>query len=165
MNLSDLENQLRTLKPVKPSAELEQAIARELAHALRPATAGVIPRGSETPGGRLLSGLCWAFGGAAVAVIATVCIYASQTVPAADAPLAATVPPGSRPIVFEPVAASREFMDAEAGELVYAEDNAPARVVTYRSRERHVWTNPSTGAQVELEVPRQDVMLVPVSFQ
>ena len=41
----------------------------------------------------------------------------------------------------------------------------PAREVRYTYRERHEWSNPKTGARVVLEVPREDVYLLPASLQ
>ncbi|MEI9894844.1 MAG: hypothetical protein WDN28_13410 [Chthoniobacter sp.] len=44
-------------------------------------------------------------------------------------------------------------------------DDGPAREVRYTYLERHAWSNPHTGARVYLEVPREDVYLLPVSLQ
>jgi hypothetical protein len=166
MNPSDLENELRQLRPAKPSAALEQAISRELATTSRAATSGVLPRREETFAGRLLNGLCWALGGAAVAVVSVVAFNAANSAPANPIAAANTTPEApAAPSVFEPVTTTRELVDAEDGGLVYEADEGPSRIVMYRSRERHIWSNPSTGALVEVEVPRRDVMLVPVSFQ
>lgn len=168
MNESDFENELRKLRPAAPPPRLEQAIARELE---TPVTvlkrhehprAGVIIRPKESALPRLLSGLGWAFGGAAVALIATISLYplpADQ--PVAQVPAAIEVEED----FFEPSESSRQLLAAEESDVIYTEEEEPTRVVRYNSMERYVWANPSTGAQVEVEVPREDIVLLPVSFQ
>jgi hypothetical protein len=48
---------------------------------------------------------------------------------------------------------------------VYDEDQQPAQVLNYAAIERYVWANPATGARLEVEVPREERVLIPVSFQ
>jgi hypothetical protein len=57
------------------------------------------------------------------------------------------------------------MVGTEIGGFFYGDDLAPNRVVRYSSVERRAWADPATGARVEMEVPREDVLLVPVSFQ
>lgn len=163
MNESDLENELRTLRPVSPSAGLETAIARELESSLLskavPApSSGIIPRPQESILGRLLSGLCWASCGAAAVILAL--SLGLVHIPSLVKPAVT-----QKENFFEPAESSREFVAAQDGGLIYTADQEPTRVVRYNSMERHVWANPSTGARVEVEVPREDVVLVPVAFQ
>lgn len=169
MNESDFENALRKLSPAAPPARLEQAIARELSETtvLSPALrehrlSGKIVRPKESPFSRLLSGLCWAIGGAAAALIAAFGLDLLHS------PQASTVQPdlvAKAENIFEPTESSRQLLGTEESDLIYTDEQEPNRVVRYNSMERYVWANPATGAQVEVEVPREDVVLVPVSFQ
>ena len=168
MNPSDLENELRALRPSAPPADLEKAIGVELARlASTTPTAGVIARPRESRLARLLGGLCWAMGGAAAAVIATVYLSVIKTAPQTEPVQMASAKrsQSAAPSYFEPTESDRELLWAEASDLVYDEDEQPAQVLSYTSIERHVWANPTTGARLEVEVPREDRVLVPISFQ
>lgn len=172
MNESDLENELQKLRPSAPPAALEEAIARELrglvvtapfptprAHQL----SGTISRSKPRLFSRLFSGLCWAGAGAAAALLASASLDRLHTpaAPGAQPALAATVSEN----VFEETESSRHLLDTEDTGLIYTEEQEPTRVVRYSSLERYVWANPATGARVEVEVPREDLVLVPVSYQ
>ena len=167
MNEFDLENELRTLRPVSPSPDLETAIARELEkpRLAKPiSSSGVVARPRDSFLDRLLPGLCWASAGAAAAI--AVLSLNLEHIPSAD-----VQPAEPRTVttiaenLFEPEESSRELVGTEDGGLIYTADEEPTRIVRYNSMERHVWANPSTGARVEVEVPREDVVLVPVAFQ
>lgn len=168
MNESDFENALRKLSPAAPPARLEEAIARELTETLpSPAPrahplSGEIGRPKEGPFSRLFFGLCWATGGATAALI-TAFSLGMLHAPQASVPQPALTAKVEN--VFEPAESSREVLETEDDGLIYTEEQEPNRVVRYNSMERYVWANPATGARVEVEVPREDVVLVPVSFQ
>ena len=66
---------------------------------------------------------------------------------------------------FEHDETTHELVATQDSEQVVETDDGPAREVHYSYLERHAWSNPSTGARVYLEVPREDVYLVPVSLQ
>jgi hypothetical protein len=66
---------------------------------------------------------------------------------------------------FEPVGVTRELIAAEDGGFVYDEAEEPTRLVRYTTLERHTWTDSSTGAQLQVEVPREDMILMPVAMQ
>ena len=55
-------------------------------------------------------------------------------------------------------------MAAEDGGIVY-DDNQATHLVRYTTLERHAWTDLATGAHLEVEVPRVDVVLMPVAMQ
>ncbi len=168
MNESEFEDELRALRPAPPSPALELAIARELetaprALAVRPA-AGIIVR-PEKRSRFFLGGFAWAFGGAAVAAVAMLSAPPAWTGLGghggkSGAPIAAVETP-----YFEPLESDREVVATETSEIFYDDEAGPSQVVRYSSVERHSWTNPSTGALVEVEVPREDFFLVPVASQ
>ena len=158
-NEPDFENQLRALRPIAPSPALEENIARQLA-----ARATVIQR-HEAEGDapslfdRIFPGLRWALAGAAAAaaVFLTMNHFQQQKV----------VPAGSSAAErdFEAVEVTRDLVAAEDGGVVYEAEEEPARVVRYTTLERHVWTHPVTGARLEVEIPREDIVLVPIAMQ
>ena len=166
MNLSDFENELRALPPSAAPERLEKAVSAELARTSAPVSAaGIVQRHEGNRFERLLSGLCWATSGAAVAVLATLWLGTTRSTPAGQTTNQGPHAIPAEPSYFEPSQLDRQLVSAEAGAVIYGEDQQPAREFRYNSLERHVWANPSTGARVEVQVPRQDIVLVPVSFQ
>ena len=166
MNESEFENQLRGLQPVAPSPSLEENIARQLAshHALATVEtrASVRPRRAvevDAPGffERIFPGFRWAFAGAAAAAAVFLAMNHFQQ-PTAFNPQRAVAD-------FEPVEVTSDLVTAEDGGIVYEEEDEPARLVRYTTLERHVWTHPVTGARLEVEIPRQDIVLVPIAMQ
>ncbi len=161
MNDSDLEQNLRALRPAPPAPALEQRIAKELAGAA-PA-AGVKRRAGSGAGlSPWLRDLGWAVAGAAaawaaLAALAPVAPHVAPIAPEASAPALADT--------FEHASATEELLATQdATELIETEDGL-VRPVLYTYRERHAWANPLTGARMEIEVPREEVYLMPVSLQ
>jgi hypothetical protein len=142
---------------------------------------------------RCFHSLGWAIAGAASAV-AAIALYPAKPAPVKAEPLTARVsatvstpsaalessstPANSLPAAssapsdsgqtsdFQAVETTRELISTEEGnELFYRNGTSPMRQVRYLYRERHTWTNPRTGARVDVEVPREDVFLKPVSLQ
>jgi hypothetical protein len=160
----DLESELRAIRPAPPPPQLAAEIARDLAQPQHP-TAGLLTRRPESTFDRILSGLCWACGGATVAIITTMGLHLWQADGKSPGRATETATAPTEEKYFEPAESSRQLLGAESGDLVYNSDQEPERIIRYSSRERHVWANPTTGARVEVEVPREDVVFVPVSFQ
>jgi len=169
MNDAELENHLRgLLRPASPSADLRERIGGQLqAGAARPqAYSGRL----AAPAKRgflhiLLRDFGWACAGAAAALAVLALL------PARLAPTATPSVPGEPSAVFaaantfEHDETTNELVATEDSEQVVETDDGPAREVRYTYLERHAWSNPTTGARVYLEVPREDVYLVPVSLQ
>lgn len=173
MNESEFENELRALKPAAPSPALGKRIAAQMptqALALapertlaRPRSAGVIAK--PQPGSTLLAllrGLLWAGAGAAAAS-AFFLTHAPQ--------MPAAAPDAARENIAaaqaaQPEEAVSELIASQDEGLIYDRDSAePQRQMRYTWLERRIWTNPQTGAVIELEVPREDVVLMPVAMQ
>lgn len=160
MNESDFENGLRTLRPAEPSPELEDRIAVALeARLLAVPAAGVI-RQPRIPGAwsRLLHAAGWMTAGAGAGVAAMLALYPAHPQPAAPA----VVPAAS---LFVPSESTREALASEDQGTVYGGGDEPSRLVRYTSIERHAWTNPATGAWLQVETPREDLVALPVSYQ
>ena len=171
MNESEFENELRALRPAAPSATLVEKIARELrsethaangalapAAAKRAPTAAVVPR-AERGNSAWLRGLLWICGGAAAAIA----IVVSTRSPEPARELASTAI--ATTAQFEAGESTNELIDAEDEGLRYDEDQAPQRQLRLTYIERHTWTNPATGAVIEFEIPREDIVLMPVAMQ
>ena len=59
-----------------------------------------------------------------------------------------------------------ELVETEDEGLVYdSGDPQPQRQLRLRYLERHTWTNPQSGTVIEFEVPREDVVWMPVAMQ
>ena len=169
-NESEFENQLRALRPAAPSPALEESIAREFASHRALATvetrAAVIRRRDvemDAPGffDRIFPGLRWAFAGAAAAAAVFLAMnHFQQPTAASPAKSVAITEPD-----FEHVEVTRDLVTAEDGGIVYENEEEPARLVRYTTVEHHVWTHPVTGARLEVEIPREDIVLVPIAMQ
>lgn len=168
MNDSDLETHLRALRPTPPAPALEQRIARALAEA--PPTsapaAGVLRRPASVGRvGHWLRDLGWAAAGAAAA-FAVLALLSPRARPLAQ--LLTTPEPSAETAAvntFEHAAATEELIATQDSAEVIETEDGLVRPVRYSYRERHAWANPRTGARMEIEVPREDVYLVPVSLQ
>ncbi len=166
-NESEFEQQLRALRPQPASAALEEKIAAALERqkivTLERAPTAAILRGARavrTPVAGWLRGLGWAFAGAVTAVAVIAMLDRGE----ARKQLASAAVASSAE-AFEHTEASDELVTAEDEGLVMADDQEPVRQVHYYSVERHVWTNPHTGARMEFEIPREDVRFTPVALQ
>ncbi len=168
-NESEFEAELRAIRPVAPTLALRESIARQLPaqHALATVEtrAAVISRREadvEAPGffDRILPDLRWAFAGALGATAVFLAMSHFQT---ADVPTTAAITAAEPD--FGPVEISRDLVAAEDGGVVYEDEQEPARLVRYTTLERHVWTHPVTGARLEVEIPREDIVLVPLAMQ
>ncbi len=157
MNEPDFENQLRALRPLAPSASLEENIARELTS---PRAIATVESRGEAPGffERIFPGLRWAFAGAAGAAAVLLAMGRLQPPSVLPATQSASAD-------FETVEVTRDLVAAEDGGLVYEDEDEPARLVRYTTIERHVWTHPGSGARLEVEIPREDVVIVPIAMQ
>ncbi|MDQ3624950.1 MAG: hypothetical protein M3463_21130 [Verrucomicrobiota bacterium] len=168
MNESDFENELRASPPAGPSQSLEVRIARELASGTR--APGAMPA-STLWLDRLFSRvfpkfpqLGWALTGAAATIAAIAAWDSLPSLPIGRSPLAGAPPSRSEP-ALEPVEIRRELIAAEDAGLVFDEAQTPARLLRYSTMERHAWTDRATGARLEVEVPREDLFLMPVAMQ
>jgi hypothetical protein len=164
MSPSDFEKHLQAFRPAAPSAKVGRVVEVELTQIPEGTpTSGILPASEENSRlHRLLSGFFWAAGGAAAAIIVAAGVNEVRHPSKVAAPVAAAADEAS---YFEQTETERELLSAVASDVVYDDDEQPAQVVSYSSLERYTWTNPKTGARVEVEVPRRDVVLVPLAFQ
>lgn len=157
MNDSELETQLRSLRPVEPSPTLEQRIAGELAgHAPAP-TAGTLHREQGGWARWMFSRLAWAASGAVAALVI------SHPTPdrTNGSTNNSTAAVASGPLVVQE---SSEVLNMNNEGLTIDAEHGVARVVRLTSIERRSWID-ATGAEITTEKPREDLVLVPVTYQ
>lgn len=175
MNESEFEQELRALRPVAPSPSLAKRIAAEMpatqAITVAPArtlsqspAAGTLARPErESALMGLLRGLLWAGAGAAVASVILL-NREPRALPAVPTNVVAQAE--SVAVTETPDETVSELITSKDEGLIYDQSTAePQRQMRYTYLERHVWTNPQTGAVIEFEVPREDVVLMPVAMQ
>lgn len=163
-DFSELENQLRKLRPAQPSPELVTRIERALSESgLSPATAAVLPRERRLHFGWMSLGL----GFAAAAALVLFAIVRLQKPPTA----APNIASNSR----TPAVSNAQFVPAGLTQVVYHtrdeglhfpnNSTEPMRRVRSHTRETLQWRNPNTGATLRISYPREEVTLNPVSGQ
>ena len=160
MNESDLENELRALRPAAPSAALETRIANDLA-ALSARVPVAPARARESLLGQILRPLLWASVGATAAVV----VMTARPTPRENLPTPIAKLPLRAEAEFSLPETSHELLAAERSAVRYMADRGPVREVRASYLEHHAWTNPRTGWRVEIAVPRRDVFLQPIAMQ
>lgn len=166
MSESEFEKELRSLRPAEPSARLAERITRELRADAPAAMCG--PRsgmigGREGAGffAKVIHALGWATAGAAATVLTFIAIR-----PAAPTPQTADAqPPQIHGAPIASVDTDRELISATEEDLLFDAADDPARRLRFYYLERHSWTDAETGARIEFEVPREDIVLMPVAMQ
>jgi len=167
MNDTELENHLRDLlRPAAPSPELRERIRGDLGGTMKklPAYSGTIPRPKRSFTQMLMQNFGWACTGAA-AVLAVMAVLPSKQAPVTEIAPVQMAENTAKTNTFEHDETTNELVATQDSEQLVETTDGPAREVHYTYLERHAWSNPQTGARVYLEVPREDVYLLPVSLQ
>lgn len=182
-----LENELKALRPRRPSVLLRSRVARDLGEMPGTAAASPVPterrRYTSATSLRSWKWIGWQLAAAAAVAVAVTVGVRSSRAPAAPAPASvplASAPPEARvaPVpapatalaaaprdVFEPVKAANVLYDLQDEGLVLLDDQTPARRVRARYVDTYTWQNPSNGASLRWSVPRDEVRMVPTRFQ
>jgi hypothetical protein len=165
-DFTELENQLRKLRPAQPSAELITRVERGLAEEGSTSTAGVLPRERRFHFNWLSLGLGLA---AATALVMLALIRLHQ--PAKKTPSVASTSPA--PAIS--TTSNAQFVPAGLTQVVYhtrdegvhfpTNSQQPMRRVRSHTRETLQWRNPRTGASLRISYPSEQVSLVPVNGQ
>ena len=164
-DFSGLEQELRKLRPVRPSSDLVIRIERELAKESSTPTAAVLPRKRRFHFNWLSLGL----GLAATAALVLFAFVRFQQ-PAKQGPTTASTKPS--PAI--PTTSNAQFVPAGLTQVVYhtrdeglhfTTSNEPMRRVRSQTRETLRWHNPKTGATLRISYPREEISLIPVSGQ
>lgn len=172
MNENALEKMLSELAPHPASARLESLVERDLMidSGLRVIDGGMEPRAAKPkPKMPWWQPVVWASLGAAAAVAVT--SLAPQGEDAGGAGLAAAKPPAATArgqasnANALPVNSTRQWVDADDQGVQFNSQHLPERRVRVVSMERHEWVDPRDGAQIAVEIPREDTVVLPVEFQ
>ncbi len=167
-DFSELEAELKKLRPAAISTELSARIERGLNEPTgATATAGVLPK-------RRNFRLNWFALGLGLAAAAAFVLLARVNVPRPATPqrnVASITPMPSTPMT----AANSNFVPAGLTQVVYnTRDEGllfrqgadqPVRRLRSRTRETLQWRNPETGASLRVSYPSEEVTLVPVPGQ
>jgi hypothetical protein len=174
-SLQQLEDELKSLRLRDPSPRLVDRLTNELA---------AETDGLAAPGRRYTTRanldswkwLGWRAAGlaAAVAVGAAVTFLVFQPHPPAaktpEAGLAASVPAPANPGPatlrdrYQPVAAANVLYDLKDEGVVQVDGDASVHQVRARYVDTYTWKNPRTNASLKWTVPRDEIRVVPASF-
>jgi hypothetical protein len=167
-DFSELENELKGLRPARPSAELFSRVERGIAEPEKK-----IPDKILRPD-RFQINWAWGLGLAAAAVLLLLARIGYR--PAANrVDKVATISPAPTFQAATPAAVRDEFIANGATQVVYnvrdeglhfrANAEQPVRRVRSRTRDTWQWQNPVTGASLRVSYPSEQVELIPVSGQ
>jgi hypothetical protein len=166
-DFSEIESELRKLRPIGPSAELVSRIEQDLA---APAPAQSEEDKIVRPDRFRMNWISVGVGLAAAAILLLLVRVNFQTGTQPQNRIASTPVPGSAAPM-----ASAQFIPAGATHVVYnTRDEGlhyptgatePVRRLRSRTRETLQWRNPETGASLRISYPTEQVDLIPVSGQ
>jgi hypothetical protein len=170
-DFSELENELRKLRPVQPSPVLFERVGEVLKNC----------RTDASPARQARSLYNWwslGFGLAAAAVLilfAAVTMErrheAQQTVAQTSAatetrPAHLRTEPSSSRSKFVPAGGTNVVYNARDEGLHFADGSErPLRRVRYHTQQTWRWRNPETGASLRVSYPSEEIVLIPVSGQ
>ena len=177
-DFSELENELRKLRPAQPSAALFERVE----DALKDSRAGIKER---RPPDRRWSGLetahpWWSLGfglaAAAVLILFAVVtmerrhqqreIVAQSSTPRETRPAPLGAERSTSRSRFVPVGGTNLVYNARDEGLHFADGSErPLRRVRYNTQQTWRWRNPTTGASLRVSYPSEEIVLIPVSVQ
>ena len=167
-DFSELEAELKQLRPAAPSPELTNRIERALAEPVSETrTAGVLPRPKVR--------VNWFGLGLGVAAAAAFLMLARanvdrvpNNVPKVAANTPAPAAPNAQPTTSGYVAEglTRVVYDQRDEGIAFPNDpEQPVRRVRSRTRETRQWRDADTGAMLRVSYPAEEVEFIPVSGQ
>jgi hypothetical protein len=174
-DFSEIENEVRKLRPAQPSPILFERIEEAMAKGCR-ASAAADARWSwrrltQTP-------YNWELGLAGAAVLLLVAIVSMERQQQSGKEITQiSREPETAPLSngAEESTSSGKFVPAGATRLVYNTRNEglqfaggsgqPLRRFRYQTQETWRWRNPTTGASLRVSYPSEEVVLIPVSGQ
>ena len=154
------EKQLRQIKP----RELDGFMVERIGAAIKKSEKSSVRR-------RWNAYLAWGglVAAASIMIVAGVSLFHGgvDIVPETVGELADSRPVESRQSIsgqnaFQPILAQNNLKERVDEGIVFLGDGLTARKYRYEFIDRVVWKNPSNGALVEMEVPRDEVVLIPV---
>jgi hypothetical protein len=177
----ELENDLKALRPARPSPVLFERIEAAMAEDRR--VSADVDAGWNW---RLLTQMPLRFGiglaAAAAAVLLLLARFNTDQTRNEDTEIAQVSPPSqTRPVLpsfsgrsggsmssnkFVPSGATQVVYDTRDEGLQFADGSKqPLRRLRYQTQQTWQWRNPSTGASLRVSYPSEEVVLIPVSGQ
>lgn len=151
MNENEIEKLLSEMRPRAASAELEKRIEHDLAF-----TSGLrLIEGGAKPRKMSWQPVAWIGLGAAAAFVIM------SLSPATQSKSSSVLAAGSA----VPVNSTREWVNADDQGVRFNSEQLPERHLRLTTMERHEWIDPRDGAQISVEIPREDTVVLPVKFQ
>ena len=177
-DFSELEKELRKLRPAQPSPALSERVGE----ALKDSRAGIKERRSlARRWGGLEAAHPWWSLGFGLAAAAVLILFAAVTMErrhehqqtvaqSSPAPETQPVPLETRrsisPSRFVPAGGSNLVYNTRDEGLHFADGSErPVRRVRYNTRQTWRWRNPETGASFRVSYPSEEIVLIPVSGQ
>ncbi len=175
-DFSELENELKKLRPAPPSPVLFERVEQ----ALSSCRASVSDAAPTAKWGRRLTQTPYKIGFAlAAAAVLLLLAWSNTNQTPHEEGKVAQVSPGSEtaPVVSSAEASmsSSRFVSAGGTNVVYnARDEGlhftdgserPVRRVRYQTQQSWRWRNPETGASLRVSYPTEEIVLIPVSGQ
>jgi len=152
-----LEAELRRLRPIAADRRLQEAIAKKLS----PVRSTSVLRRART----------WIALPIAATLVGSVLYFTTFSPPisrpTASPPASGTLPAAAHSPMpqFKPVAARNILVSATDEGLVSLADGTPARRIRQSYVDTITWQNAATKASLTWTVPREEVKVVPVSYQ
>ena len=171
-DFSELENELRKLRPAQPSPVLFERVEEDLENCRAFASAARQPA--------WLTYKWWSLGlgVAAAAIIVLFAVISLEREHKADITVAQSSPaPEMRPEAreTEQLPVTSRFVPAGGTNVVYNTrdeglhfadgSERPIRRVRYHTQQTWRWRNPETGASLRVSYPSEEIVLIPVSGQ
>jgi len=169
-DFSDLEAELKRMRPCAPSPELQARLAATLD---RPTTPAAQPASIDRAAifWRSWRWVLWPAAAAAAVALALVVTHqpgvvapsagqaAQPVAKTAAEPIAATQADAD---LYKPVSAENVLCDSRDEGLITLDDGTAAHRVFQRYLDTYTWRNPHTNASLRWTVPRDEVRVVPV---
>ena len=164
-DFSELEAELKQLRPVRVREELFSRIERALDQSGPAPTAGLLPRPSHRVSAWSLLGL--GLGAAAALVLLGLIFFARAPRTEPVVTQERTASPARLMNGFRPSALTQVVYRQRDEGVVFSPNQSERllRRVRYDTRETMQWRNPQTGASLRVSYPAEQVVLTPVSFQ
>jgi hypothetical protein len=171
-DLSQIEKELRKLRPARPSPILFERVeeALDCRASVSDAKRSFWRRFTETP-------YSWGFGLAAAAVLVLFAAVKMEHQESGKEIAQTSREPETAPLLnraqkststdrFVPAGATRLVYNTRDEGLQFARNSGqPLRRMRYQTHETWQWRNPTTGASLRVSYPSEEVVLIPVSGQ
>jgi hypothetical protein len=170
-DLSQIENELRKLRPARPSPILFERVEEAMADC----RAGASP--ARQPERSPYNWLSLGFGLAAAAVLVLFAAVKMERQESGKEIAQTSREPEAAPLLnraqkststdkFVPVGATRlVYNKRDEGLQFGGSSGQPLRRMRYQTHETWQWRNPTTGASLRVSYPSEEVVLIPVSGQ